>query len=101
MIEHLMLDGVNDGSADCDRLMQWADGLRVHFNLIPFNPIDDARELRSSPREVIESFAGKLKSRGFPTTIRHSLGRDIDAACGQLVRAENRKHAQLLSSAVS
>jgi 23S rRNA (adenine2503-C2)-methyltransferase len=34
-----------------------------------------------------------LKDAGLTTTVRYSLGSDIAAACGQLVRKENRKKA--------
>ena len=36
----------------------------------------------------------RLRSSGFKTTIRYSLGPDIAAACGQLVRHENRQIAK-------
>jgi adenine C2-methylase RlmN of 23S rRNA A2503 and tRNA A37 len=35
-----------------------------------------------------------LRSAGFITTIRYSLGADISAACGQLVQRDNRALAQ-------
>ena len=93
MIEYLMLRGLNDSAADSDALLEWLDGLRVHVNLIPYNPIDDAPELQCSGRAAITAFAERLKYRGVKTTIRYSLGNDIAAACGQLVRKENRRHA--------
>ena len=66
-------------------------GLNVHINLIPFNPIKDAPHLAGSGREVIEAFSDSLKRAGLKVTTRHSLGADIAAACGQLVRKENRQ----------
>ena len=97
MIEYLMLDGFNDRAEDADALLAWLEGLRVHVNLIPYNPIASAPQLRSSPREVIERFSARLRLEGLPTTIRYSLGRDIEAACGQLVRDENREIARQIS----
>lgn len=90
MIEYLMLRDLNDSIDDAKRLAAWLDGLSVHVNLIPYNPIDDAPHLIGTNREQINAFADRLKSCGIKTTIRYSLGRDIDAACGQLVRKENR-----------
>lgn len=90
MIEYLMLAGVNDSAADSAELIQWLDGLNVHVNLIPYNPIDDAPHLIGSDRSTRKTFAQSLKSAGLKTTVRHSLGNDIAAACGQLVRQENR-----------
>jgi 23S rRNA (adenine2503-C2)-methyltransferase len=85
MIEYLLLDGINDGDADLDALLAYCRGLRVHINLIPFNSIDGAPELRPShpARQLV--FAATLKAAGLPVTTRVSLGGDIAAACGQLV----------------
>ncbi len=93
MIEYLMLAGVNDSAADAQALVDWLAELRVHVNLIPYNPIDDAPHLAGSSREVREAFGAILKAAGAKTTIRYSLGADIAAACGQLVRKENRRIA--------
>jgi len=90
MIGYLMLAGVNDSLDDARELIAWLDGLRVHVNLIPYNPIDDAPHLAGSDRPTREAFGERLKAAGFNTTIRYSLGADVAAACGQLVRKENR-----------
>jgi 23S rRNA (adenine2503-C2)-methyltransferase len=93
MVEYLMLAGVNDSLEDARELIAWLDGLRVHVNLIPYNPIDDAPHLSGSDQPTREAFGARLKSAGFKTTIRYSLGADVAAACGQLVRKENRERA--------
>jgi 23S rRNA (adenine2503-C2)-methyltransferase len=90
MIEYLTLAGVNDSPDDAAALVEWLAGLRVHVNLIPYNPIDDAPHLTGSDRPAREAFGAALKAAGLKTTIRYSLGADIAAACGQLVRKENR-----------
>jgi len=90
MIEYLMLAGVNDSLTDAHELITWLDGLNVHVNLIPYNPIEDAPQLAGSDQATRRAFADVLKASGQKTTIRHSLGNDIAAACGQLVRQENR-----------
>ena len=95
MIEYLLLAGVNDSPAAAHQLADWLAGLRVHVNLIPFNPIDDAPHLAGSDRSTREAFGAILKSAGLKTTIRYSLGADIAAACGQLVRKENRQTGDL------
>lgn len=86
MIEYLMLADVNDSDDDARQLIAWVDGLDVHVNLIPFNTIEGAPELAASDRSRREVFATILKSAGIKTTMRYSLGQDIEAACGQLVR---------------
>jgi 23S rRNA (adenine2503-C2)-methyltransferase len=100
MIEYLMLAGVNDSPSDAGDLAAWlqggssADRLAAHVNLIPYNPIDAAPELRSTERPERDAFAAILRQAGFTTTIRYSLGGDIAAACGQLVQSENRAIAR-------
>ncbi len=91
MVEYLLLDDVNDSDADARLLIEWLAGLKVHVNLIPFNSIDSAPELQPSQRA--EPFSRVLKAQGLRVTTRYSLGRDIAAACGQLVQAENRRIA--------
>jgi len=95
MIEYLMLAGVNDSEDDARELAAWINGLNVHVNLIPYNPIDDAPQLVGSDRQARLAFAKTIRDAGFKTTLRYSLGNDIAAACGQLVRRENREIAKL------
>ncbi len=98
MIEYLMLAGVNDSADDARELIAWLEGLNVHVNLIPYNPIDDAPQLIGTDKAGRDAFAAILKQSGLPTTIRYSLGNDIAAACGQLVKKENREIARLENS---
>lgn len=93
MIEYLMLADRNDSEIDVRELIAWLSGLRVHVNLIPYNPINESPHLHGSDRETREVFASPLKDAGIKTTLRYSLGQDIAAACGQLVRHENRRRA--------
>jgi 23S rRNA (adenine2503-C2)-methyltransferase len=90
MIEYLMLQGVNDSLEDALELADWLNGLDAHVNLIPYNPIESAPELRTTERPERDAFAEVLRAAGFVATIRYSLGADIAAACGQLVQRENR-----------
>ncbi|HUG68713.1 MAG TPA: 23S rRNA (adenine(2503)-C(2))-methyltransferase RlmN [Pirellulaceae bacterium] len=94
MIEYLMLAGVNDSQDDARELVTWLKDLNVHVNLIPYNPIDDAPHLVGSDRVTRLAFAKTVRDAGFKTTLRYSLGSDIAAACGQLVRRENREIAR-------
>jgi 23S rRNA (adenine2503-C2)-methyltransferase len=71
-------------------LVEWVSGLNVHVNLLPYNAIAEAPHLVGTGRAGREAFARVLKEAGVTTTIRYSLGADIAAACGQLVRKENR-----------
>jgi len=93
MLEYLLLRGVNDSADDARELIIWCCDLRVHLNLIPFNPIAEAPHLAGTDRAGREAFAAILKQAGIKTTIRYSLGSDIAAACGQLVRKENARRS--------
>ena len=77
LVEYLMLAGINDSLEDADELAQWLHGKDVHINLIPFNQIDDAPHLTSSPSATIQRFSKRLKLAGHRVTTRYSLGRDI------------------------
>jgi len=94
MIEYLMLEGINDSLEDARGLVAWLSGLNAHVNLIPYNPIAAAPQLRTTTRPQRDAFAAVLRNAGFTTTIRYSLGADIAAACGQLVQEENRRIAR-------
>lgn len=93
MIEYLMLAGKNDSPDDASQLTDWLHGLNVHVNLIPYNEIEDAPHLTGTEDSKIRAFATQLKAANLTTTVRYSLGNDIAAACGQLVRKENRQSA--------
>ncbi len=91
LIEYLLLANRNDTADDARRLIDFLRGLHVLVNLIPYNPIDSAPHLVGSDTPQRQAFAGWLKSAGLRVTTRYSLGSDIAAACGQLVRQENRR----------
>lgn len=96
-MEYVMLDGVNDTVADADRLAVLLDGLAARVNLIPHNPFP-GNSLRPPPHERVMAFQKRVASRGVLCLIRWPRGRDIAAACGQLVLA---KSAQGFSPALS
>ena len=85
--EYAMLDGVNDGDDQADRLAQMLRGQPGHVNLIPLN---DVAESPLRPSRRVRQFQQRLESHGVTATVRRRLGGDIDASCGQL----RRKHIQ-------
>jgi 23S rRNA (adenine2503-C2)-methyltransferase len=87
MIEYLLLGGLNDSLHEAARLADFLRGLPILINLIPFNPVAHAPRLQSSDRTQAGAFAATLRDAGFLVTFRHSLGRDIRAACGQLIQS--------------
>ena len=86
MIEYVMLAGLTDTPEDLQALLGFVEDMPVMINLLPFNalPADAGKGLKPSSAQRIQSFAQSLKQAGLHTTIRHSLGGDSAAACGQL-----------------
>lgn len=89
--EYALIEGINDHEEDAYELAKILKGLLVHVNLIPVNPIKESK-YKHSHEKSIQDFGKVLISRGIQTTIRRTLGTDINAACGQLRRSfiENR-----------
>jgi 23S rRNA (adenine2503-C2)-methyltransferase len=87
MFEYVMLGGVNDSLADARRVVKLLTPLKAaKVNLIPWNP--GALPYHESSPEDIDTFQKLLIERGIPTFVRHSRGRDVMAACGQLALNE-------------
>jgi 23S rRNA (adenine2503-C2)-methyltransferase len=89
MIEYLLFKELNDGNEDLVALKEFLAGLRVHVNLIPFNPVNGVSDLEPAAPEQQRHFARQLKEAGFKVTTRYSLGSDVAAACGQLAGANS------------
>ncbi len=85
-LEYTFLEGVNDDDKHLKALIKLASKLgRVRINLIPYNTDPNNPGLfRGSKKETIETWQQALLAKGFISTIRHSQGQDISAACGQL-----------------
>jgi len=95
--EYVMLKDKNDSDADARELVRLlkAYKLPAKVNLIPFNPWPGAPYECSTP-ERIRSFSNIVFEAGISAPVRTPRGRDIDAACGQLkTAAEKRSRADL------
>ena len=82
--EYVLLDGVNDTPEDARRLVRLLSGIRAKVNLIPLNPAPGIPYERPSDARV-DRFAQILADRHLTVSVRKSRGRDIRAACGQLI----------------
>ena len=82
--EYVLLAGVNDTAADARRLVRLLSGLRAKVNLIPLNAAAGIPFERPSDARV-DAFAHVLAEKGVTVSVRKSRGRDIRAACGQLI----------------
>jgi 23S rRNA (adenine2503-C2)-methyltransferase len=86
-IEYVLLAGVNDTLEDAVRLAAFCRGFAHNINLIPYNA--HALAPFSAPSEPhVDAFARALvRERPALVTVRRSRGRDVHAACGQLVQS--------------
>ncbi|MEQ1573597.1 MAG: 23S rRNA (adenine(2503)-C(2))-methyltransferase RlmN [Vicinamibacterales bacterium] len=82
--EYVMLSGVNDTTDDAKRLVKLLSGIKAKVNLIPFNAAPGIPYERP-PDERVAHFAQILADRHVTVSVRKSRGRDIRAACGQLI----------------
>jgi 23S rRNA (adenine2503-C2)-methyltransferase len=81
--EYVLLKQVNDSTEDARRLAELLRPVKAKINLIPFNAYEDS-EFRCPEEPAIRRFQDILLKRNYTVIIRHSKGRDIKAACGQL-----------------
>ncbi|MEM7666652.1 MAG: 23S rRNA (adenine(2503)-C(2))-methyltransferase RlmN [Pseudomonadota bacterium] len=90
--EYVMLKDKNDSDDDARelvRLLKQFD-LPAKVNLIPFNPWPGADYECSDPARI-KRFSDIVFEGGISAPVRTPRGRDIDAACGQLKTAAQKK----------
>ena len=96
--EYVLLAGVNDRPEDARALARLLTGIKSKVNLIPLNAAAGIPYDRPSD-EAIDRFGKILAERGLTVSVRKSRGRDIRAACGQLiVESDRRSTAQKLAA---
>lgn len=90
-IEYIMFEGINDGLEDARKLEEYLKSIGnfylLHVNLISYNSEHkkcDKSLFKASPKEKILKFRNYLLRNNINTTIRKSLGSEIQGACGQL-----------------
>jgi len=82
--EYVLLREVNDTPEDARRLVKLLNGIRGKVNLLPLNEAAGIPFERPSDDRV-DRFARILADHGVTVSVRKSRGRDIRAACGQLI----------------
>lgn len=91
--EYVLIAGRNDTDRDADRLARLANRLGALVNLLPLHP-GGGEPLEPAPPARIRAFADRLRNQGVEAVVRRSRGLDIEAACGQLRVAVEKKRAQ-------
>ena len=90
--EYVLLAGVNDSPQDARKLAKLVAGVKSKVNIIPLNAAAGIPFERPSD-EVIDRFAKIIADHGVTVSVRKSRGRDIRAACGQLIVEGPKKSA--------
>jgi 23S rRNA (adenine2503-C2)-methyltransferase len=90
--EYVMLKDKNDSDEHARELVRLIREYKLpaKVNLIPFNPWPGAPYECSTP-ERVKRFAEIVFDGGISAPVRTPRGRDIDAACGQLKTAAEKK----------
>jgi 23S rRNA (adenine2503-C2)-methyltransferase len=88
--EYVMLRDVNDRPEDARRLVRLLAGIKAKVNLLPLNEAAGIPFERPS-EATVNRFGRILAERGVTVSVRKSRGRDIRAACGQLITESVRK----------
>ena len=81
--EYILIANKNDTLLDAELLSNALRFKNSSVNLIPANPVEEKGFKRPSPHTV-ERFLQVLKKNNINATVRREMGKDIDAACGQL-----------------
>ncbi|MDO4743042.1 MAG: 23S rRNA (adenine(2503)-C(2))-methyltransferase RlmN [bacterium] len=89
--EYALIKGINDSDECAKQLAAKLDGMQAHLNLIPVNPVQEHGSMKTPDRQAVKRFCDKMNSLGVNTTVRRTLGQDINASCGQLRRTEQDK----------
>jgi 23S rRNA (adenine2503-C2)-methyltransferase len=90
--EYVLLAGVNDSPQDARKLAKLVAPVKSKVNIIPLNAAAGIPFERPSD-EAIDRFAKIVADHGVTVSVRKSRGRDIRAACGQLIVEGPKKSA--------
>ncbi len=87
MIEYLLLDQVNDDKTSAQELSALFKNRQLYLiNLIPYNPT--SAKYRASLPASVKEFTAILEKNKIHFNVRHSLGQELFAACGQLANSK-------------
>ena len=82
--EYILFKEVNDSVEDAKELAKFCKVSPCKINLIQYNKVDGMDYAKSSNKNT-ETFISYLEEKHLIVNLRKSKGKDINAACGQLV----------------
>jgi 23S rRNA (adenine2503-C2)-methyltransferase len=88
--EYILFKGFNDSLKDAEELVKLYRRVPADLvNIIEYNTIEKARFTKPD-EAVTDEFMKYLESKRVNARLRHSRGKDIDAACGQLANVDKQ-----------
>lgn len=82
--EYIVFNDFNDTVEDAEELYQFTKHIPCKVNIIEYNPISFS-DFTNTGKDKLDIFRDYLEDKGVIVNVRRSRGKDIDAACGQLV----------------
>ena len=87
-LEAVLLKAVNTGREDAAALVEFARGLQVLVNVIPWNFVEGLQfnnaQIRSPSQREVAAFVGSIENAGLTVVRRTKKGAATSSACGQL-----------------
>ncbi len=90
LVEYVLIPGVNDADAHADELVARLGALPAAVNVIPYNPRRDS-PWPAPDEATVRRFTDRIAAGGRLVTRRHTMGRSLMGACGQLGNPEIRR----------
>lgn len=82
-LEAALLKNKNTGRESAERMIEFARGINVNINLIPWNPVPGL-DFEEPEHFEVQNFVRMLENANLNVTLRTKRGRKIGGACGQL-----------------
>ena len=97
--EYVLLAEINDQPEHARKLAGRLRGRSALLNVIPYNPVSGL-PYRTPSHKALERFLAILQDAGINVQVRERKGDKIDAACGQLRRAQAEPTVMAISPQV-
>ena len=88
-LEAALIKNKNTSRESADRMIEFAKGINVNINLIPWNPVPGLAFEEPEQAEV-KNFVRMLENENLNVTLRTKRGRKIGGACGQLGKTDSK-----------
>ncbi len=86
-LEAALLKNKNTSLESANRMIDFAKGMNVNINLIPWNPVPGL-DFEEPEISEVKNFVNILENAGLNVTLRTRRGRKIGGACGQLGKTD-------------